>query len=274
MRPLPFPLWPSLPPGALGSDPDRDIPTLTAYIAPSANATGAAVIVCPGGGYSELMDYEGHDFALWLNERGVTAFVLKYRLASHGYHHPDITNDITRAVRSVRSEAQKWGVDPSRIGVMGSSAGGHLASFAMTHFDAGNPCHPDPVERVSSRPDFGILCYSVISMQLSRFKSILGPDADEDLVRLLSSDLQVTSETPPCFLWHTYEDATVSVDHPLRFARALAAHAIPFSLHIYPNGEHSLGLGVKGYIPGTHSDLHPWTAELDRWLAAKGAVVG
>lgn len=159
-----FPLWAGSPPGALGTDPVKDIPTLTPFFPAADKATGGAVVVCPGGGYGGLASHEGRDYALWLNQHGIAAFVLKYRLGSAGYRHPVMMGDLKRAVRYVRAKAADWKLDPKRIGVMGSSAGGHLASTAVTHFDTGKGDAPDPIERASSRPDLGILCYPVITM--------------------------------------------------------------------------------------------------------------
>src|SRR5437773_9297364 len=144
-----IPLWPDGAPGALGKD-DKDIPTLTPYPANPAEASGAAMVVCPGGGYGGLAPHEGKDYALWLNEHGITAFVLKYRLGSNGYRHPRMLEDAARGLRPVRGRADEWTVDPKRIGIMGSSAGGHLASTLLTHFDAGDPAATDPIERQSS----------------------------------------------------------------------------------------------------------------------------
>src|SRR5882724_3807954 len=158
-----FPLWPNGAPDALGKE-DKDIPTLTPFFAPPDKASGAAMVVLPGGGYGALAGHEGKDYALWLNEQGIAAFVLKYRLGPAGYRHPVMLNDAARAIRLVRSKAGEWTLDPKRIGIMGSSAGGHLASTLLTHFDAGKPDAEDPIDRQSSRPDLGILCYAVISM--------------------------------------------------------------------------------------------------------------
>src|SRR6266550_8245672 len=158
-----FPLWPDGAPGALGKT-DKDIPTLAAYLPEPASATGAAVVICPGGGYGGLANHEGEHYARFRNELGVAGFVLKYRLGSGGYRHPVMLKDAARAVRTVRARAGEWKLDPKRIGIMGSSAGGHLASTLLTHFDAGDPAATDPIERQSSRPDLGILCYPVISM--------------------------------------------------------------------------------------------------------------
>src|SRR5688572_25414190 len=158
-----FPLWPDKAPDALG-DKDDDKPTLTPFLPPSEKATGAAIVICPGGGYGGLAPHEGQGYADYLSQQGITCFVLKYRLGSKGYRHPAMLNDAARAVRLVRAEATKWKIDPHRVAIMGSSAGGHLASTLLTHFDAGKADAADVVERQSSRPDLGILCYAVISM--------------------------------------------------------------------------------------------------------------
>ena len=152
-----FPLWPAGAPGALGKD-DKDVPTLTPYLPDAAKATGAAIVICPGGGYAHLANHEGEHYARWLNEHGVAGFVLKYRLAPAGYRHPAMLQDAARAVRTVRARAGEWKLDPKKVGIMGSSAGGHLASTLVTHFDAGKPDAADPIERQSSRPDVGIDC--------------------------------------------------------------------------------------------------------------------
>ncbi|MDF3056510.1 MAG: endo,4-beta-xylanase [Rariglobus sp.] len=228
------------------------------------------MIICPGGGYWELMDdFEGRDYALWLNERGITAFVLKYRLASAGYHHPEITGDVQRAIRFVRAHAAAWGLDGARIGVMGSSAGGHLASYAMTHHETGDAGEEDPIDAFSSRPDLGVLCYPVISSSLSRMNNLAGDNSTPALQTWLSSEMHVSEATPPCFLWHTAADEIVSAKHSLLFAEALRARGVPCELHIYPEGCHSIALGVHGYKPGTGQTLHPWTLELERWLSAR-----
>jgi acetyl esterase/lipase len=258
-------LWQTAAPGALGNGPN-DIPTLTVY-KPTANTTGAAMVICPGGGYSELCDYEGHDYALWLNQMGVTCFVLKYRLGSNGYHHPAMLNDASRAVRTVRANAVKYGIDPNRIGIMGSSAGGHLASTLLTHFDRGNPNADDPVERFSCRPDLGILCYPVITMGENTHSGskmeLLGSNPSPELVKLLSNELHVTTDTPPCFIWHTWEDTCVKVENSLDFACALQKHSVPYDLHIYQKGPHGIALGAKLDQP---QNFHPWTKDCRFWL--------
>ena len=204
---------------------DKDIPTLTPYWPDPAKATGAAIVICPGGGYGGLAPHEGDHYARFLNEYGIAGFVLKYRLGSAGYRHPAMLQDAARAVRTVRARAGEWKLDPKRIGIMGSSAGGHLASTLLTHFDAGKPDAADPIERQSSRPDLGILCYAVISMgefgHQGSQNNLLGNDPSPELIRELSNELQVTKDTPPCFIWHTYEDNGVPVENSLQFAEAL-----------------------------------------------------
>ncbi len=255
-------------PGALG-DKDSDIPTLTPYLPSQPN--GTAIVICPGGGYGGLAPHEGRDYALFLRDRGISAFVLKYRLGSKGYRHPAMLQDAARALRYVRANAKQYQINPAAIGIMGSSAGGHLASTLLTHFDAGNPQAADPIEKVSSRPDFGILCYAVITMKElthggSR-KNLLGDNPSPELIQLLSNELQVTDQTPPCFIWHTWEDKSVKIENSLNFAAALQAHKIPFDLHIYQKGGHGIGLADRQYPFANH---HPWADDLVFWLKANG----
>jgi acetyl esterase/lipase len=266
----PFPLWAQGAPAALGTA-EKDIPTLTPFFANPDTATGAAVVVLPGGGYGGLAPHEGRDYAMWLNELGVSAFVLKYRLGSGGYRHPVMLNDAARAVRYVRSKAGEWKIDPNRVGIMGSSAGGHLASTALTHFDAGDPNAADPIDRQSSRPDLGILCYPVITMgekthQGSK-RNLLGENPAPELVQLLSNELQVTKDTPPTFIFHTVEDTAVVVDNALMFAAALTRNKVPFALHVYPKGPHGIGLGTRNWDPAAR---HPWVGQCARWLKDQG----
>lgn len=267
----PIPLWPDGAPGALGSS-SNDIPTLTAYRPDPTNATGAAMVICPGGGYAHLAPHEGNDYALWLNQHGVTCFVLKYRLGSSGYHHPAMLNDAARAVRWVRAHADDYKIDPQRVGIMGSSAGGHLASTLLTHFDAGDTNATDAIERQSSRPDLGILCYAVISLGEFAHKgsrdNLLGKNPPPELGENLSNELQVTSNTPPCFIWTTFEDKTVPMENSLLFAGALRKNHVPFDLHIYQKGGHGMGLADKS--PFAHP--HPWAGDCLFWLKAQGFV--
>ena len=265
----PIPLWPNGAPDALGTE-EKDIPTLTAFLPEPEKATGAAFVICPGGGYGGLADHEGRGYAEWLADHGIAGIVLKYRLGSKGYRHPAMLNDAARGVRLTRSKAAEWKIDPKRVGIMGSSAGGHLASTLLTHFDAGKPNDADPVEQISSRPDAGILCYAVITMGPKTHggskKHLLGDNPSQELVDLLSNEKQVTKDTPPCFLFHTWEDKAVPVENSLAFAEALRAAGVPFDLHIYQKGNHGMGLGPergKGI-------LHPWAEDCLYWLKVQG----
>lgn len=268
----PLRLWSGDAPGALGSEP-KDIPTLTSFPAPAYRATGAAIIVFPGGGYANLTAHEGDNYARWLSELGIHAFVLRYRLGSKGYRHPAMLQDASRSVRMVRSRAAEWNIDAKRIGIIGSSAGGHLASTLMTHYDGGDPESTDTIERESSRPDLAILCYPVISLGEKGHRGseqiLLGPNAHEDLRHLLSNEFHVTSETCPTFLFHTADDPVVPVENSLLFATALAGKNVPFALHIYssPRGSHGLGLGTAEWNPEAR---HPWTVECAAWLKEQG----
>ena len=269
-----IPLWPDGAPGALGKE-DKDIPTITPYLADAANATGAAMVILPGGGYGGLAPHEGKGYADWLVTNGISCFVVKYRLGPGGYHHPAMLQDAARAVRLVRAHAEEWKIDPKRVGIMGSSAGGHLASTLLTHFDAGKADASDPVERQSSRPDVGILCYAVITMGPNTHQgsknNLLGKEPDPELVKNLSNETQVTKDTPPCFLWHTVEDKAVKVENSLEFAAALQRAGVPFDLHVYEKGGHGIGLseGKNGAAPG---EVHPWGKELLFWLKQRGFV--
>jgi acetyl esterase/lipase len=260
-----FPLWKDGVPGALGTDA-KDIPTLTPFLAPKEIATGAAIVVLPGGWYGSLADHEGKAYALWLNTLGVHGFVLKYRLGSAGYRHPRMLEDAARAVRTVRARAGEWGVDAQRVGIMGSSAGGHLASTLLTHFDTGNSNGSDVIEKESSRPDLGILCYPVITMghftHEGSKKNLLGANPSDQLVEFLSNEKQVTRETPPTFLFHTVEDTAVPVENSLMFADALRKNGVSFDLHIYEKGRHGIGL----------ANGHPWTKDCEAFLKTHGFV--
>lgn len=263
-------LWPKPAPGALGNT-DKDIPTLTPYLPEPDKATRAAIVICPGGGYGGLAPHEGADYARFLNEQGIAGLVLKYRLGSAGYRHPVMLHDAARAIRMVRARASEWNLDPLKIGIMGSSAGGHLASTLLTHFDAGRPEDPDPIERQSSRPNLGILCYPVITMGEFTHRgskdNLLGKNPSPELVRELSNELQVTKDTPPVFIWHTWEDSAVPVENTLQFAAALRKAGVPFDLHVYQKGQHGLGLGSTTWDP---EHRHPWTRDLVVWLKVQG----
>jgi acetyl esterase/lipase len=273
--PTPIPLWAEgKVPGALGTKP-QDVPTITPYM-PSVTAAAPrpAMVICPGGGYGGLADHEGRNYALYLNTQGIACFVLKYRLGSAGYRHPIMLWDVSRAVRTVRARAGEWNVDPNRVGIMGSSAGGHLASTILTHFDAGKPDDPDPIERQSSRPSLGVLCYAVISMQsdlthAGSRHNLLGDTPSPELVESLSNERQVTAQTPPCFVWHTGEDKVVKPENSLLFAMALQKNQVPYDLHIYRKGGH--GIGLTDTPPFAH--VHPWAIDLVYWLKAQGWIV-
>jgi acetyl esterase/lipase len=227
-------------------------------------------VVCPGGGYARLADHEGHNVAVWLNGIGVTAAVLKYRLGPR-YGHPAPLQDVARAIRTVRARAKEWNVDPGRIGVIGFSAGGHLASTVATQFDAGNPAAADAVDRVSSRPDLAVLAYPVISMEegiahAGSRTNLLGPNPSADLVQALSSDRRVTARTPPTFLFHTADDAGVLVENSLRFATALRAAKVPYELHVFETGRHGVGLALDNPV------LSAWPRLLENWLRARAFI--
>jgi len=264
-------LWPGDAPGALGTA-DHDIPVMAWWPATHVKQPTAAMVVCPGGGYGGLADHEGSDYARWLNSQGISAFVLRYRLGSKGYRHPVMLGDVSRAMRLVRAEHTRLGIDPARVGVMGSSAGGHLAVTLLTHGDDGEPAAADAIDRHPSRPALGVLCYPVVSMlptntHAGSKRNLLGKDPPEDLTRELSGELAVTDNTPPVFLWHTVEDKSVKLAGVLDLAAALDRHGRPFELHVYEKGPHGIGLGTRPYDP---AKLHPWTVECRRWLVERG----
>jgi acetyl esterase/lipase len=242
------------------SHPAREISTLDIYEPFGTEFSDCAVLIFPGGGYGGLSAQEGEGFAGIFQLHGFKSYVLNYRLGSQGHRHPAMLEDAARALRLVRSRSQTDGFDPNKILVIGSSAGGHLAATLLTKWDLGTPGHPDPIERESSRPSLGALCYPVITMLESTHggsrQNLLGDNPSEELKRELSAELKVTSETPPCFVWHTWEDPAVPVANALLFMNALHAAGVPFESHIYQDGGH--GLGMK--------DGHPWPDDLLRWL--------
>ncbi len=276
-RPTPFPLYTKKVPGARGTGP-ADTPTLSLYLPADGKANGAAIVVCPGGGYGGLAEHEGHPIAQWLNSLGVTAVVLKYRLGSAGYRHPIELSDAARAIRTVRTRAAEWKVDPNRIGILGFSAGGHLASTAATHFDDGSPSAPDPIDRVSSRPDAAILVYPVITMadpytHRGSRQNLLGDNPSKELIELLSNEKQVTSKTPPCFLVHTADDAAVPVENSLLFAMACRKVGVPVELHVFEHGPHGFGLGSNSpVLNGPNSVLSAWPGLCAAWMKARGFI--
>ena len=269
-------LWSGDAPGALGTA-EEDVPTLTVFrpFQPDkSKAIGTAVIVAPGGAYVMLADnHEGRQVANWFNSLGVTAFVLKYRLAPR-YRHPVQLEDMQRAIRVVRSRASEFGILPDRVGVMGFSAGGHLASMAGTHFDDGNPSAADIIDRASSRPDFLVLAYPLISlkahwsdelMRRIRERGMLGKDATPKLLEELSTDLSVTSKTPPTFLFSTStDDALPPQDHAVLFYVALQKNHVPAELHVFQSGPHGVGLDLGD------PELGEWPVLLRNWLEIHG----
>lgn len=264
-----LPLWPSGAPGALGAE-QKDIPTLTKFPAERHKDSGASFLVLPGGGYAFLAPHEGEAYARWLSGLGVTAYVLAYRLGSSGYRHPAMWMDASRGLRTVRSLARREGRDPARVGVIGSSAGGHLASTLLVYNDEGDSQAADPVERESSRPDLGVLCYPLISgvahAHQASFTNLLGDHPSQEALLAVSTERHVNGRTPPTFLWHTVEDAVVDVENSLLFAGALRRAGVPFELHIYERGAHGLGL------PSAGGGAPPWDVELARWLRERGFI--
>jgi acetyl esterase/lipase len=269
---VPIPLWPKGAPLAQGSA-DEDVPTLTPYYPANPAPTGTAVIVCPGGSYMRLaMDHEGKQVAEWMNMIGITAFVLKYRLGPK-YHHPVMLIDAQRAIRFVRSLAPTLKIDTGRVGIMGFSAGGHLASTAGTFLDDPTPASiaRDEIDRGNSRPDFLILGYPVISLtesyahQRSR-ANLLGPAPEAGLENRLSNDKQVTKNTPPTFLFHTDDDAGVPPENSVTFYLALKRAGVPAELHVYQHGRHGVGLAPDDPV------LSTWPARLADWLRVRGLV--
>ncbi len=263
-----FRLWEKDAPGAHGTA-DVDIPTLTPFWPAEDKASGAAMIVCPGGGYNVLAPHEGKAYAEWLNQQGIAAFVLKYRLYKSDYHLPEIFKDAQRAMRTVRYRAADWKLDPKRVGIMGSSAGGHLSSVMLTQFDAGKSDSADPIEKVSSRPDLGVLCYGFIQFDKktmtdpARREKALGKDVSDKDALFFASARNVRKDTPPCFIWQTVEDTSVTVDNALEFANGLREAGVPFDLHLYQKGKHGIGLGKDAHATGK---LHPWTDDCIYWL--------
>ena len=273
--PQTFPLWPGKAPLAVG-DTATDKPTLTAYRPEKPN--GTAVVVCPGGGYGGLaMDHEGKQIAEFLTKQGVTAFILKYRTANKERPGPLMEApmlDAQRAIRTVRAKAKDYGIDPKKVGIWGFSAGGHLASTATTHFDAGLLKDGDDIDKTSCRPDFAILAYPVITMEAgvthggSR-TNLLGAKPDAKLVELYSNEKQVTKETPPVFLFHTSADTAVPPENAVRFYLACKAAKVPVEMHIYEKGRHGVGLGSDPKWTGGEKSVATWPDRLTDWMKAR-----
>ena len=280
--PSTYPLWPKGTPGGVGQDVGDanhagDVPTITVYMPPKDKATGASIVICPGGGYGFLAtDHEGKQVAEWLNSLGVAGVVLKYRLAPK-YKHPAPLDDARRAIRMVRWKSKEWGLDPSRVGVMGFSAGGHLASTLATHYRDAHLAPGDAINGFTERPDLAILVYPVIAIGTefghngSR-DNLLGKDAPKDQVMSLSNETQVTDKTPPTFLAHTLADTAVPVENSMLYAMALRKAKVPFELHIFEKGQHGLGLGtgsVEHKIKAEPS-FEAWPKLCVSWLKTRG----
>jgi acetyl esterase/lipase len=263
-------LWKHGAPGEPATKPE-DEPVLLMK-RPTSEAATSAVIVIPGGAYAGLaMDHEGTQIADWLNSIGVAAFILKYRQHGTGHQHPVPMTDGQRAIRTVRGRAAEWKIDSARVGVMGFSAGGHLASTLGTHFDAGHAKSSDPIDQISSRPDFMILCYPVISMtaeyaHTGSRNNLLGNAPAAELLESLSNETQVTPQTPPTFLFHTNEDTGVLPENSVAFYSALRRAGVPAELHIYEAGRHGVGLAKD--VPGTNT----WPARCHDWMRARGIL--
>lgn len=257
-------LWPGVPPGEIETTAEQ-VPTLEWFMAE--RPTGAAVVVCPGGGYRGLADHEAGAVARWLNTLGIAGVVLRYRLSPH--RHPTPLSDAKRAIRTVRHRAQELGLDVKRVGIVGFSAGGHLAATVSTHYDVGDAAARDAVERWSSRPDLTVLAYPVISMHKnyahggSRM-NLLGEAPSDALVWDLSNEERVTPDTPPAFLFHTVDDASVAVENSVSYAMALRRAGVAVELHCYEHGAHGVGLA------GDNADLSSWTELCGNWLGRHG----
>ena len=265
--PAPMLLWPKGAPGALGVA-DEDNPSITVYL-PAANPTKTAVVIAPGGGYQHLsMVREGSDVAAWLNSHGIAAIQLRYRIGPK-YHNPIELDDAQRAIRMVRAHAAEYGIAADHIGMWGFSAGGHLTATAGTHFDAGNAAAVDAIERESSRPDFLILAYPVITMEAPYVHTgsrmyLLGDAPAQADVDAMSAELHVTAQTPPVFLFSTTDDRTVPIMNSVMFYEALVKAGVPVEMHVFQHGGHGSGLAPA------NPQLSPWTEMLIKWMRERG----
>lgn len=268
-------LWPDGAPGAKGVE-EGDKPVLTLYLPPKEKANGAAVVIFPGGGYGHLaMDHEGRQIAEWLNSLGVAGFIVQYRhrKSGAGYGHPAPLQDAQRAIRMVRSRAGQWNVDPNRIGIIGFSAGGHLASSLGTHFQTRYYEATDAIDQASCRPDFMILMYPVISFtewytHKGSRANLLGEAPDENLIENLSNEKQVTPKTPPTFLALADDDKVVPPENSISFYLALRKAGVPVEMHIYEKGGHGFGPGAgKGSVSS-------WMRRCADWMQGRGLLDG
>lgn len=269
-RAFELPLWENGAPGALGKEP-KDIPMALVRLPKSDSPTGA-MVVCPGGGYGGLaMGHEGNEIAEWANSMGLAAIICDYRHRGKGYGHPAPLLDAQRAIRLTRANAKDWNIDPSRVGILGFSAGGHLTSTVLTRFDSGDAASSDTIAQQSSRPDYGILCYPVIlfgqpATHKGSERNLLGDSPDPKVLASFQNDLQVTKETPPTFLFHTSEDKAVPPENSLAFYSAMVKHNVPGEIHIFEKGQHGVGLAKK--IAGTAE----WSKACEKWLEGRGIV--
>ena len=266
-EPLRLSIWADEAPLGDGKSEQVRVP-ITVHLPDSAVATGTAMVICPGGGYGgRVVEGEGHGIARWLNAHGIAGVVLEYRLPAGNYHRPML--DAQRAIRVVRSHAAEWKLDPRRIGIIGFSAGGHLASTAGTHFDAGDPKSADPVGRLGCRPDFMVLVYPVITMGEKTHggsrKNLLGPAPSAELIELFSNEKQITDKTPPAFLTHARTDAVVPVAHSQMFHEALKKHGVAAELQEFPKGNHGFN-GYKG------EEWDAWQKRSLEWLGERGLL--
>jgi acetyl esterase/lipase len=261
------PLWP-------GDTSTHDIANLAPYL-PGATAPAAAILVCPGGGYGHLaLEHEGSHIGGWFRDHGIAAFVLRYRLPGQGHRHPAPLLDVQRAMRLIRSRATEWNIDPAHLGVLGFSAGGHLASTLATHYDAGFPRAADPLDRPACRPDFAVLVYPVITLKgphahLGSRNNLLGPDPDPALIDNLCNETQVTAQTPPTLLVHTEDDLSVPIANSEIMLAALQKAGVPSALQSYPKGNHGFGLHS-----GDPNRVAPpgWLDRVREWLRSQQLV--
>ncbi len=268
-----IPVWPDGAPGAVGGEP-LDKPQLFPYPAPADRNAGVAIVVCPGGGYGGLaMGYEGHEVARWLNANGISAFVLQYRLGPR-YHYPAPQLDAQRAIRIVRSRAAEWKIDPGKIGILGFSAGGHLSAMTGVHSMDGKPDAADPLERVSTRPDFLVLVYPVITMQgpeahAGCVKNLLGETPDPALLKECSTHLFVDAKTPPAFIVHTTADEAVPVANAVLFYDACVKAGVPAEMHLFEQGKHGVGMGGSRALG---NPVGEWPGLCLKWLKFRGTI--
>jgi acetyl esterase/lipase len=266
-------LWPAGAPGAKGQA-EGDKPSLTVYLPEKDKATGVGVVICPGGGYGHLaLDHEGQQVGKWLNSIGVAGFMLQYRHrgSGAGYGHPAPLQDAQRAIRTLRGRAKEWSLDPNRIGILGFSAGGHLASSAATHFNENFYEAKDDIDKASCRPDFAVLIYPVITMlppytHRGSVQNLLGANPDKELLEKLSNETQITPQTPPTFLVSTWEDTAVPAENSIQFYLALRKAKVPAELHIFEKGPHGVGLGRPGLA------MSNWPQLCTEWFRARGLI--